>query len=69
MDQIVRTVVWISLFGGTGVVLLIVLPRIVIRCLEIVESIQITRTHRKNLFARPRARFSPPEEPPRAPSA
>jgi len=43
MDHVVRTIVWLALFGGTGVVILIALPQVVIWCLEIVETIQKTR--------------------------
>jgi hypothetical protein len=69
MDEIVRTVVFVSLFGGTSVVLLMILPQIVIRCLQIIEGIQRLRAERRSLFARPPARFSQPGEPPRAPAS
>ncbi len=52
MDQFVRVIVWIALFGGTGAVVLMILPRIVVWCLEIVDGIQITRSNRRALMAR-----------------
>jgi hypothetical protein len=51
MDHVVRTIVWIALFGGTGAVILFTLPRVVIWCLEIVESFQKARSQKKALNA------------------
>jgi hypothetical protein len=65
MDHIVRTIVWVALFGGTGVVILITLPQVVIWCLEIVESIQNTKSHRKTLHASHKAPQETPQAPPR----
>jgi hypothetical protein len=51
MDHVVRTVVWAALFGGTGAVIVLALPRIVIWFLEIIDSIRRTRSHKKTLLA------------------
>jgi hypothetical protein len=62
MDGVVRTIVWLALFGGTGVVILIELPQIVIWCLEIVEAIQKARSRKRTLLAphtKPRETPSP----------
>lgn len=64
MDHVVRTIVWIALFGGTGVVILVTLPRVVIWCLEIVETFQKTRSRKKALNA---AQTNPQESPQPAP--
>jgi hypothetical protein len=47
MDDVMRTMVWVALFGGTGVVLVMVLPRIVIGCLEIVQHVHARNAHRR----------------------
>ena len=61
MDHVVRTIVWIALFGGTGVVVLATLPHVVIWCLEIVENFQKTRSRSKTLNAPHKApQNSPP---------
>ena len=52
MDSVVETIVWVALLGGTGIILLLQLPRIVIWCLEIVERLQKVRFHRKMLSRR-----------------
>ncbi len=51
MDQIVRTVVGAALFGGTGAVIVMALPRIVIWLLESIDSVRRTRSHKKTLLA------------------
>ena len=63
MDQLVRAIVWIALFGGTGVVIVVTLPQIVIWCLEIVENFQKTKSRRKALLT---PHKNPPETPPLA---
>jgi hypothetical protein len=65
MDHVVRTIVWLALFGGTGVVILIALPQVVIWCLEIVETIQKTRSHKKALHAPHKHPQETPQAPPR----
>jgi hypothetical protein len=49
MDQVVRAVVWIALFGGTGAVVVMALPRIVIWSLEVIEGIHVRRSRAKSL--------------------
>ena len=51
MDHVVRIVVWVALFGGSGAILLMALPKIVVSCLEIVNALQISRSRRKTLLA------------------
>lgn len=46
MDEIVRNAVRVALFGGTGAVIVMVLPRIVIVCLEIVGQVHARRLRR-----------------------
>ena len=65
MDHLVRTIVWVALFGGTGVVILVALPQVVIWCLEIAENIQKTRSRKKALHASHRAPQETPQTPPR----
>ena len=65
MDHVVRTIVWIALFGGTGAVILVTLPRVVIWCLEIVETFQKARSRKKALNT---PHKSPQETPQPAPS-
>ncbi len=65
MDHVVRTIVWIALFGGTGAVILVTLPRVVIWCLEIVESFHKARSQKKALNS---PHKGPQETPQSAPS-
>jgi hypothetical protein len=65
MDHFVRTIVWIALFGGTGAVILVTLPRVVIWCLEIVETFQKVRSQKRALHT---PHKNPPETPQPAPS-
>jgi hypothetical protein len=65
MDQIVRTIMWIALFGGTGAVILVALPQVVIWCLEIVEGIQKAKSQRKALLASSKAADEAAQAPPR----
>jgi hypothetical protein len=51
MDQFVRIVVGVALFGGTGIVVLMALPKIVVWCLEIVDAVQVSRSRRRTLLA------------------
>jgi len=65
MDHLVRTIVAIALFGGTGIVILLTLPQVVIWCLEIVENFQKTKSRKKALNA---PHKSSQEAPPPAPT-
>jgi hypothetical protein len=65
MDHVVRTIVWIALFGGTGAVILVTLPRVVIWCLEIVDTFQKARSQKKALNT---PHTGPQETPQSAPS-
>ena len=65
MDQIVRAIVGIALFGGTGAVVLMALPKIVVWCLEVMNVIHVSRSRKKTLLApqgdTPGAVARPPE--------
>ena len=50
MDNIVGTVVWVTLVGGVVSVILIELPRIVVWCLELVEKYQRLKSRRTVLI-------------------
>jgi hypothetical protein len=51
MDQVVRVIVGVALFGGTGAVVLIALPKIVVWCLEIIDVSHVSRSRKKTLLA------------------
>ena len=65
MDHVVQTIMWVALFGGTGVVILVALPQVVIWCLEIVENIQKTRSSKNALHASHTDAQETPQAPPR----
>lgn len=59
MDQVIKIAVWIALFGGTGCVIVMVLPRIVIACLEIVGSVHARRARGARFSPGARSRHKP----------
>jgi len=59
MDQLVRAVLWIALFVGTGTVVVMVLPRIVINCLEMVAYFHARKARRKALLSPHASRRAP----------
>jgi hypothetical protein len=49
MDNFMETLVWVALVGGTGTILLLELPRLVIWCLRLVEKLQKIRYEKDRL--------------------